>query len=108
MKKSELVIFVVDRLPSLTRKDAEIIVDTVFDSMTDALVRGEHIEIRGVGSFSVKQRRDRQGRNPKTVASVFIPAKRMPFFKVWKELFERINKVPGKLSNDATLADDEN
>jgi len=91
MKKSELVIFVVDRLPSLTRKDAEIIVDTVFDSMVECLAQGERIEIRGFGSFAVKHRATREGRNPKTGETLHIPAKRMPHFKIGKELYERIN-----------------
>ena len=91
MKKSELVIFVVDRLPSLTRKDAEIIVDTVFDSMVECLAQGDRIEIRGFGSFAVKHRVAREGRNPKTGETVHISAKRMPHFKIGKELSGRIN-----------------
>jgi integration host factor beta subunit len=92
MTKSELINRVAERLPYLTRKDAEIIVNTIFDSMVDALVEGDRIEIRGFGSFKVKNRGDREGRNPKTGESVRIPAKRMPFFKIGKELYERINK----------------
>lgn len=91
MTKSELINRVAERLPYLTRKDAEIIVNTIFDSMVDALVEGDRIEIRGFGSFKVKNRGDREGRNPKTGESVRIPAKRMPFFKIGKELYERIN-----------------
>jgi integration host factor subunit beta len=91
MTRSELVILVADRLPYLTQKDAGIIVDTMFDSMVDALARGERIEIRGFGSFAVKHRDDREGRNPKTGEPVHIPAKRMPHFKIGKELYERIN-----------------
>ena len=101
MTKSELINQVADRISHLTRKDAEIIVDTIFDTMTDFLSRGEGIEIRGFGSFKVKQRRDRQGRNPKTGEQVRIPAKRMPFFKVGKGLKERINKT-GSCENDFT------
>jgi len=92
MTKSELINRVAERLPYLTRKDAEIIVNTIFDSMVDALVEGDRIEIRGFGSFKVKNRGDREGRNPKTGESVKIPAKRMPFFKIGKELYERINQ----------------
>ena len=91
MTKSELINSVAERLTYLTRKDAEIIVNTIFDSMVDALVGGDRIEIRGFGSFKVKNRGDREGRNPKTGDSVHIPAKRMPFFKIGKELYERIN-----------------
>ena len=72
-------------------KDAEIIVDTIFDSMVESLAQGERIEIRGFGSFAVKHRAAHEGRNPKTGETVHIPAKRMPLFKVGKELAERIN-----------------
>jgi integration host factor subunit beta len=91
MTRSELIILVANRLPYLTQKDAEIIVDTVFDSMIESLAQGDRIEIRGFGSFAVKHRDDREGRNPKTGEPVHIPAKRLPHFKIGKELFERIN-----------------
>ena len=97
MTKSELINRVAERLPYLTRKDAEIIVNTIFDSMVDALVEGDRIEIRGFGSFKEKTRGDREGRNPKTGESVRIPAKRMPFFKIGKELYERINPEAASL-----------
>ena len=93
MTRSELINRVADRVPHLTRKDEEIVVDTIFDVMTDSLSRGEGIEIRGFGSFKVKHRRERQGRNPKTGEQVQIPSKRMPRFKIAKELHERINKI---------------
>ena len=92
MTKSELILKVADRLPYLTHKDAEIIVNTIFDSMIETLADGGRIEIRGFGSFKVKERDARQGRKPKTGQSVSIPAKRMPFFKIGKELNERINR----------------
>ena len=92
MTKSELIVKMTDRLPYLTHKDAEIIVNTIFDSMVDTLQNGDRIEIRGFGSFKVKHREARQGRNPKTGETVNIPAKRMPFFKIGKELNERINR----------------
>ncbi len=95
MTKSELINSVAERLPYLTRKDAEIIVNTIFDSMVDALVGGDRIEIRGFGSFKVKNRGNREGRNPKTGDAVHIPAKKMPFFKIGKELYERINNQTG-------------
>jgi integration host factor subunit beta len=91
MKKSELVTLVAERLPYLTRKDAETIVDTIFDSMIEGLAQGDRIEIRGFGSLAVKHRPAREGRNPKTGERVHIPAKRMPHFKIGKELYERIN-----------------
>jgi integration host factor subunit beta len=91
MTRSELVISVMERLPFLTHKDAETIVDRIFDSMVESLAQGERIEIRGFGSFAVKHRDPREGRNPKTGETVHIPAKRMPHFKIGKELHERIN-----------------
>jgi integration host factor subunit beta len=94
MTKSELINQVADQVPHLTRKDAEVIVDAIFDTMRESLSRGEGIEIRGFGSFKIKDRTPRQGRNPKTGEQVQIPAKRMPLFKIGKDLRERINK-PG-------------
>jgi integration host factor subunit beta len=91
MKKSELVIALVERLPYLIQKDAETIVDTIFNSMIESLAQGERIEILGFGSFAVKHRDTREGRNPKTGETLHIPAKRMPHFKIGKELYERIN-----------------
>ena len=93
MTKSELVTHVAERLPYMPRHDAEIIVDTIFESMTDALAQGEGIEIRGFGSLKVKDRRAREGRNPRTGKSVQIPAKKYPLFKIGKELHERINRT---------------
>ena len=93
MTKSELINNIAHRNPHLTQRDAEIIIDTIFDSMTDALANGDRIEIRGFGSFSTKHRAERQGRNPKTGEVVNIPAGRYPFFKVGKELSERINGI---------------
>ena len=93
MKKSELVTLVAERLPYLTRKDAETIVDTIFDSMIEGLAQRDRIEIRGFGSLSVKHRPAREGRNPKTGERVHIPAKRLPHFKLGKQLYERINRT---------------
>ncbi len=95
MKKSELVEMVADRLENITRRDAEIIVDTIFDSIAGTLTKGDRVEIRGFGSFTVKDRAARQGRNPKTGEAVEIPAKRKAFFKVGKDLSERINGSRG-------------
>ena len=92
MTKSEIITHVARSFPYLIHKHAEIIVDTIFDSMADALVEGDRIEIRGFGSFKVKNRGEREGRNPKTGESVHIPAKKWPHFKVGKELYERINR----------------
>lgn len=79
-------------MPHLSARDVEIVVNTIFDSMTDALGKGDRIEIRGFGSFSVRHRRARQGRNPKTGDSIAVPPKRVPFFTVGHELRERVNE----------------
>ena len=93
MTKSELVTHVARSLPYVTREDAEIIVDVIFQSMAYALVRGDRIEIRGFGTFKVKNRPEREGRNLMTGEAAHIPAKKLPHFKVGKELHERINKM---------------
>ncbi len=79
------------RVASLTKQDSEAVVDTVFNSITEALARGDKVEIRGFGSFKIRQRRSRVGRNPKTGASVSVPGKKVPFFKVGKGLRELVN-----------------
>ena len=91
MTKSGLSERVAERTSHISKRDTEIVVNTIFDSMTHALKRGERIEIRGFGSFQVKVRDAREGRNPKTGEIVRIPAKRTPFFKVGKDLKERID-----------------
>ncbi|MFA4874332.1 MAG: integration host factor subunit beta [bacterium] len=92
MNKSDLIENLAKRLPNLAARDVEVIVNTVFDSMTDALRRQERIEIRGFGSFEVRTRKPRIGRNPKTGMSVEVGERLVPFFKVGKELRERVNK----------------
>jgi len=92
MTKSDLVEKLSEKLNNLTKKECEVIVDTVFHNMKDALQRGEKIEIRGFGSFTVRVRRAKEGRNPKTGEKVSIPEKRSPFFKVGKELREMVNE----------------
>jgi len=94
MTKAELVEEVA-RVSELTKKHSEIIVNTVFDSIVDALRKDEKIELRGFGSFRIRQRRSRQGRNPKTGDKVDVPAKRIPYFKPGKELKELINGSSG-------------
>ena len=91
MTKSDLVQTLSEKITTLTKKECEVIVDTVFQNMRDALHRGEKIEIRGFGSFTVRVRRAKEGRNPKTGEKVSIPEKRIPFFKVGKELRELVN-----------------
>jgi len=104
MTKAELV-EEVSRASDLTKKHSEVIVDTVFKSIVDALHRGEKIELRGFGSFRVRERGARRGRNPKTGDPVSIPAKRVPYFKPGKELKELINvDVPSaRASSESTL-----
>jgi len=94
MTKRGLIDEVVKRFPRFSRREAEVMVNAVFDSLTSALTRGERIEIRGFGSFVVKQRQAREGRNPKTGALVDVHAKRVPFFKVGKELRLRVDGKP--------------
>jgi integration host factor subunit beta len=90
MTKADLV-EEVTKLGELTRKDAEVIVETIFDSVIHSLQKGDKIEIRGFGSFRTRQRNARTGRNPKTGAKVDVPAKRVPYFKPSKELRDLVN-----------------
>jgi integration host factor subunit beta len=90
MTKAELVEEVAN-CSDLTKKDAEVIVQTVLDSIVNSLKNGEKIELRGFGSFRVRNRSGRQGRNPKTGSTVKVPAKKVPYFKPGKELKELIN-----------------
>ena len=92
MTKSELISQVAEQIPSLPRKQVELLVNTVFCSMRDALADGDRIEIRGFGSFHVRERAARRGRNPRTGEEVLVAATRAPFFRVGKELRERVNK----------------
>jgi integration host factor subunit beta len=91
MTKSDLVEKLSEKVSTLTKKECEEIVETVFENMKKALHKGEKIEIRGFGSFTVRVRRAKEGRNPKTGEKVAIPEKRIPFFKVGKELRELVN-----------------
>lgn len=91
MNKSDLVEAVAKKLPNLAGKDVEVIVNTIFDGMTKALATGDRIEIRGFGSFEVRVRQPRNGRNPKTGQNVQVGLRRVPFFKVGKELRDRVN-----------------
>ncbi len=99
MTKAELV-EEVSKVSDLTKKHSEVIVDTVFQSIIDALHRGEKIELRGFGSFRLRQRESRKGRNPKTGDKVDVPPKRVPYFKPGKELKDLINRE----SDDDVLA----
>jgi len=86
----------VSRVAELTKKHSEVIVETVFRSITTALRRGEKVELRGFGSFRLRQRESRKGRNPKTGDRVDVPSKKVPYFKPGKELKELINMEPRK------------
>ena len=92
MTKAELV-EEVSRVSDLTKKHSEVIVETVFASIIEALRRGEKIELRGFGSFRLRQREPRKGRNPKTGDRVDVPPKRVPYFKPGKELKDLINRI---------------
>ncbi|HYB42290.1 MAG TPA: integration host factor subunit beta [Candidatus Methylomirabilis sp.] len=90
MTKAELI-EEMSRQASLTKKETELIVNTVFDNIAEGLSRGDKCELRGFGSFRIRQRSPRKGRNPKTGDSVSVPEKRVPFFKVGKRLRELVN-----------------
>lgn len=94
MTKAELVDEVA-RVVQLTKKQAETIVNIVFDSIVDSLRAGQKIELRGFGSFRLRSRKSRTGRNPKTGEKVEVPSKKIPYFKPGKELKELINKALG-------------
>lgn len=92
MTKSQLIDRIAKKAPHVPRRQIEVIVNSVFDSMSDALHRGQRIEIRGFGSFAVKVRRARLGRNPKTGQKVEVPDRRSAYFTVGKELRDRLNR----------------
>ena len=91
MTKADLI-EEVSRVVEMTRKEAEVIVEAIFDSIVRSLRGGDKIEIRGFGSFRTRQRRPRVGRNPKTGERVEVPAKKIPFFKPSKELKDLVNE----------------
>ncbi len=91
MTKSELIQRLAELNPHLYLRDVEKIVETVFEEISEALARGDRVELRGFGAFSVKHREARKGRNPRTGESVDVPAKRLPFFKTGKGLREKLN-----------------
>src|SRR5258708_23372352 len=110
MTKAELVEDVAEAA-ELTKKDAERLVEIVFESIIETLNQGEKIELRGFGSFRVRERGARRGRNPKTGDPVSIPAKRVPYFKPGKELKELINehnaRQPANTDNSASVVSDD-
>ena len=92
MTKSELIAELAAANPHLLGRDVEVIVATIFNEITAALARGERVELRGFGAFTVKRRDARTGRNPRTGAAVPVEQKSVPFFKAGKELRERVNR----------------
>lgn len=92
MTKSELIARLAEENPHLYQRDVERIVTTIFDEITSALARGDRVELRGFGAFSVKRRAARTGRNPRTGASVPVKAKHIPYFKTGKQLRDTLNK----------------
>ncbi len=91
MIRSELIQKIADENPHLYQRDVERIVNTVFDEVTEAMARGDRVELRGFGAFSVKQRESRVGRNPRTGDTVQVEEKHVPFFKTGKLLRDRLN-----------------
>jgi integration host factor subunit beta len=91
MIRSELIQKIADENPHLFHRDVERIVNTIFDEITNAMARGDRVELRGFGAFSVKKRDARVGRNPRTGESVDVDAKHVPFFKTGKLLRDRLN-----------------
>lgn len=92
MTKSELIAELSAANPHLLSRDVELIVATIFNEITDALARGERVELRGFGAFTVKRRDARTGRNPRTGETVPVDEKAVPFFKAGKELRDRVNR----------------
>lgn len=93
MTKSELIARLAQRFPQLVAKDADLAVKMILDALSETLAKGDRIEIRGFGSFSLNYRPPRVGRNPKSGVKVEVPAKYVPHFKAGKELRERVDLV---------------
>ena len=106
MTKAELIEDV-SRVVEMSRKDSEIIVETIFDSIVKSLKAGDKIEIRGFGSFRTRQRKPRIGRNPKTGTRVDVPAKKIPYFKPSKELKDVVNNSAAPEPAEAPAAPDQ-
>src|SRR3954462_682453 len=97
MIKSELVLKIAEQNPHLYQRDVENIVNAILDTIADALARGDRVELRGFGAFSIKKRDARTGRNPRTGESVSISEKVVPVFKTGKEMRQRLNMSPSKV-----------
>lgn len=92
MTKAQIIERVAEHMTTLTKRQAELVVNTLFNCVRNSLQKGDKTEIRGFGSFRLRSRRMKEGRNPKTGATVTVPAKKVPFFKAGKELKEFLNK----------------
>ena len=92
MIKSSLVQTIAEQNPHLYQRDVENIVNAILNEITEALAKGDRVELRGFGAFSLREREGRMGRNPRTGEAVSVNAKRMPFFKMGKGMRERLNK----------------
>ena len=92
MTKSELIARVADKYPMLYQSDIERIVNTIFDTVSESIISGSRVELRGFGSFRIRQRNARVGRNPKSGQKVDVPSKKVPFFKAGKELRELVDE----------------
>ncbi|MGH7042476.1 MAG: integration host factor subunit beta [Acetobacteraceae bacterium] len=103
MTRSELMAELATANPHLRAADVERIVATVFDEITEALARGQRVELRGFGAFTVKRRDARTGRNPRTGETVPVQEKSVPFFKAGKELRERVNASSGPARPGAAI-----
>lgn len=105
MLKSELIAKIAGANPHLLQRDVERIVNVVFDEIVEALARGQRVELRGFGAFTVKHRGARVGRNPRTGATVSVDQKFVPFFKTGKELRERLNAKTEAKAGTAAVVD---
>ena len=92
MNKSDLILKILESEPNLFKKDASKIVNVFFNTISEAISRGERVEIRGFGVFDVKEREARIARNPKNGEAVVVPAKKVPFFRMGKDMKDRTNK----------------
>jgi integration host factor subunit beta len=92
MTKSELIEKISEKVDGLSKKQTEVIVETIFDSIKESLAKGGKVEIRGFGNFRLRSRNARKARNPKTGEAVDVPPKKVPYFKVGKELREMVNR----------------
>jgi integration host factor subunit beta len=92
MTKSALIEKIAEKVDGLSKKQTEVVIETIFESVKDSLAKGGKVEIRGFGNFRLRSRNSRKARNPKTGAAVDVPPKKVPYFKVGKDLREMVNR----------------